>query len=383
VNSVIQALVGRVIRTADREHPADAVLREELKHQRGLSEDEAAGASKLSFAYYRWRGWLDQQLELRDQLNQAWELATKFARDPKSFSDSELVEKAVPDWVRDDIELTPGLVRALQREPQLWLRARPGQGSVLAKRLHHCRAFGEDAWSDTLAYQGREDLFKSAEFHEGAFEVQDVSSQAVGLLCAPQPGEAWWDACAGEGGKLLHLSDLMRNQGLIWATDRAEWRLRKLKRRAARAKVFNYRSAIWYGGQKLPTKTKFDGILVDAPCSGTGTWQRNPHARWTLEARDIQELAELQVRLLSAAASALKPGGKLLYSVCSITTSETTGVVRRVEAGAHELVPLSLRNPFDTNAAASGSVLLLPQQAAGNGMFVAGWVRKESKSAGA
>jgi 16S rRNA (cytosine967-C5)-methyltransferase len=381
VNPVVQALVERVIRRTNREHAADAVLREELKGQRGLSEVEAAGASKLTFAYYRWRGWLDRRLGLRDQLNQAWELAARFARHPESFSDGELLEKAVPDWVRGEIEVTPGLARALQGEPLLWLRAKPGQGSALAKRLHHCRAFGEDAWSDTLAYQGREDLFKSAEFHEGAFEVQDVSSQAVGLLCAPQPGETWWDACAGEGGKLLHLSDLMRNQGLIWATDRAEWRLRKLKRRSARANVFNYRSAIWDGGQKLPTKTKFDGILVDAPCSGTGTWQRNPHARWTLEPRDIQELAELQLRLLSRAASALKPGGRLIYSVCSITASETTGVLRRLESGTHELVPLSLRNPFDSNAVASESVLLLPQQAGGNGMFVAGWMRKASKSA--
>ena len=376
MNSVIQALVERVIRTTDREHPADAVLRDELKQQRGLAEVEAAVASKLTFAYFRWRGWLDVGAALRGQLDQAWELTDKFARHPESFSDAELMEKTVPEWIKEEIELTPDLARALQREPQLWLRARPGQGTALAERLHHCRVLGEDAWSDTLVYQGREDLFKSAEFHEGAFEVQDVSSQAVGLLCDPQPGETWWDACAGEGGKLLHLSDLMRNQGLIWATDRAEWRLRKLKRRAARAKVFNYRSAVWDGGLKLPTKTKFGGILVDAPCSGTGTWQRNPHARWTLEPRDIQELAELQVRLLSRAASALKPGGKLLYSVCSITGSETAGVLRRLELEAQELVPLSLRNPFDPKAAAVRSVLLLPQQVGGNGMFVAGWVRK-------
>lgn len=376
MNSVIQALVERVIRTSDREHAADAVLRDELKHQRGLAEVEATVASKLTFAYYRWRGWLDPESPLRDQLNQAWELADKFARLPESFSDTALMEKTVPDWIKDEIEMTPDLARALQREPQLWLRARPGQGSVLANRLRHCRVVEEETWSDTLAYLGREDLFKSVEFHEGAFEVQDVSSQAVGLLCCPQPGETWWDACAGEGGKLLHLSDLMRNQGLIWATDRAEWRLRKLKRRAARAKVFNYRSVIWDGGPKLPTKTKFDGILVDAPCSGTGTWQRNPHARWTLEPRDIQELAELQLRLLTRAAGALKPGGKLLYSVCSITASETTAVLKRLQPEALELVPLSLPNPFDKKAAAAQSIFLLPQQVGGNGMFVAGWVRK-------
>jgi len=66
---------------------------------------------------------------------------------------------------------------------------------------------------------------------------------------------------------------------LIWASDRADWRLKNLKRRAARAKAFNYRAVLWNGVEKLPTKTKFDGVLVDAPCSGTGTWQRNPHAR--------------------------------------------------------------------------------------------------------
>jgi 16S rRNA (cytosine967-C5)-methyltransferase len=138
---------------------------------------------------------------------------------------------------------------------------------------------------DALVYAGETDLFRTPEFHAGEFEIQDIASQAVSWLCAPKPGETWWDTCAGEGGKLVHLSDLMQNKGLIWASDRAEWRLQTLKRRTARAKAFNYRAAPWDGGAKLPTKTKFDGILVDAPCSGLGTWQRNPHARWTTTAK--------------------------------------------------------------------------------------------------
>src|SRR5205823_5977071 len=129
------------------------------------------------------------------------------------------------------------------------------------------------ALPEALVYEGETDLFRTPEFHAGEFEIQDLSSQAVGWLCDPKPGETWWDACAGEGGKLLHLSDLMQNKGLIWASDRAAWRLQKLKRRTARAKVFNYRAALWDGGAKLPTKTKFDGVLVDAPCSGLGTWR--------------------------------------------------------------------------------------------------------------
>ena len=161
---------------------------------------------------------------------------------------------------------------------------------------------------DALVYEGETDLFKTPEFQAGEFEIQDISSQAVGLLCDPKPGETWWDACAGEGGKLLHLSDLMQNKGLIWASDRAAWRLQKLKRRTARAKAFNYRAALWEGGAKLPTKTKFDGVLVDAPCSGVGTWQRNPHARWTTTVEDVQELAEVQKRLLTNVAAVGEAG---------------------------------------------------------------------------
>ena len=201
-------------------------------------------------------------------------------------------------------------MRALQTEPRLWLRARRGQGRALAEKLGDCRAFGEGPLADTLEYRGRSDLFRTTEFHAGEFELQDISSQAVGLICAPRPGENWWDACAGEGGKTLHLSDLMENQGLIWASDRAGVASGEAKRRAARARVFNYRAVAWDGGPRLPTKTKFDGVLVDAPCSGIGTWQRNPHARWTTTAQDVKELSEVQTQMLLNAAAGVKPGGK-------------------------------------------------------------------------
>ena len=105
----------------------------------------------------------------------------------------------------------------------------------------------------------------------------------------PHPGETWWDACAGEGGKTLHLSDLMQNKGLIWASDRAAWRLQKSQKagRSGQGFQLSFGSLGWR--TELPTKTKFDGVLVDAPCSGIGTWQRNPHARWTTTAQDVKE----------------------------------------------------------------------------------------------
>jgi 16S rRNA (cytosine967-C5)-methyltransferase len=142
-------------------------------------------------------------------------------------------------------------VRALQREPALWLRLRPGRQELSLD----CRPGGEGFLKNACRYEGEEDLFGHPEFQAGAFEIQDVSSQAVGWLCGARPGETWWDACAGEGGKTLYLSDQMENRGLLWASDRAEWRLKNLRMRAARVKVFNYRTEVWDGGAKRPTRT--------------------------------------------------------------------------------------------------------------------------------
>ena len=207
--------------------------------------------------------------------------------------------------------------------------------------------------------------------------MQDINSQVVGLVCEPRAGETWWDACAGEGGKTLHLSDLMANKGLIWASDRAEWRLKRLKLRAGRAKVFNYRSVLWDGGAKLPTRTKFDGVLVDAPCSGIGTWQRNPHARWTTMESDIDELAKVQLGLLVNAANAVKPGGRLLFAVCTLTEAETNGVAQAFQERHPEFNRLPLPNPFrpDSPDRSEHGLWLWPQETGGNGMFVAGWIR--------
>jgi 16S rRNA (cytosine967-C5)-methyltransferase len=197
-------------------------------------------------------------------------------------------------------------------------------------------------------------------------------------MCNPRPGETWWDACAGEGGKTLLFSELMQNKGLIWVSDRAEWRLRLLKRRAARAGVFNYRIAAWKNDSTAPTKTKFDGVLLDAPCSGVGTWQRNPHARWTTTLQDVVELAAVQERLLGLVAANIKPGGRLVYSVCTLTRSETVGVADDFDKAFPDFEPLGVADPFKPEAPAKPRLTFWPQDFGGNGMFVAVWRRRES-----
>ncbi len=372
-----QKIAATVIAKADRDHPADAVLKAELKAAHGVTPGVSRATSEAVFAYYRWRGWLNPQASRRQQITQAFSLNERFASQPSSFREEDLCQKAIPAWVSEQLDVSPAWLQSLQKEPVLWLRARPGQGPALAQELGDCRLAGEGWLSDCLGYTGRRDLFRAPEFHAGQFEVQDLGSQWVGWLCQPQPGETWWDACAGEGGKTLHWSDLMRNQGLIWASDRAAWRLQRLKRRAARARIFNYRAMLWNGERKLPTRTRFDGVLVDAPCSGLGTWQRNPHARWTTTPADVRELAAVQKQLLLNVAPSVKPGGKLIYAVCTLTKSETVDVVKSVEAQWPDFEPLPVADPLRPHIPPSAQLWLWPQTLGSNAMFIAIWQRKK------
>jgi 16S rRNA (cytosine967-C5)-methyltransferase len=367
-----------VVRTAGRDKPADTALREVLRAMRDLPPFDAAEVSRSVFNYYRWHAWTREDRGADAAMHSARRLADRFRNDPNSFQVAELRAKVVPAWTLDAMDVNEAWLRSLQCEPTLWLRAKRGMSETLKRGLPGLEQ--PDSLTDAFIFAGEMDLFRTPEFHAGEFEIQDIASQAVGWLCDPKPGETWWDACAGEGGKLMHLSDLMQNKGLIWASDRAEWRLQKLKRRAGRGKVFNYRAALWDGGAKLPTKTKFDGVLVDGPCSGVGTWQRNPHARWTTTMNDVNELAVVQQNLLAHAATSVKPGGKLIFSVCTLTKAETTGVMEHFNSTQPEFEPMALPElKSNGRALAAGSSLTIwPQDMGGNGMFIAGWRRKKN-----
>ena len=370
--TTVERVAARIIARSDVAHPADAVLRAELKAER-LTRAESRRVAETVFGWFRWRGWLDPSGDVATQLPRARELDFRFASDPFSFSTEEL-KRAVPNWIAEELTITRPWLLSLQTRPVLWLRAKRGTAQQLADTLGDC-ARGEGILGDAVEYLGDEDLFRAPEFHAGDFEVQDVASQLVGLLSDPQPGETWWDACAGEGGKLLHLSDLMQNKGLIWASDRSERRLARLKQRAARAKAFNYRLAPWDGSAKLPTKTKFDGVLIDAPCSGVGTWARNPHARWTTTLEDVRELAAIQQQLVLHAAAGVKPGGRLIYSVCTLTRAETDAVADSCSRQLSGFVPSPLPAWPSGPPEASGRKWIWPETCRGNGMFVVAWKR--------
>ncbi len=350
----VVTLAVRIIRRSNRDNRADAVLRENTRNSE-LSPQRIRLVVKAVFDYFRWLPWLNPYLGVGQQLAEMEVLQSR------EVSDDELRRLALPNWVSEVMPIELAWLRSLQQQPRLWLRTRQGFKAKVLESLPDCSEGPKD-YPESLEYLGTQDLFREKSFQEGWFEIQDISSQAIGHLCDPKPEETWWDACAGEGGKTLHLADLMMNKGLIWVSDPAAWRLDRLKRRTARAKVFNYRRELWNGGAKLPTKTKFDGILVDAPCSGVGTWQRNPHSRWTCSLDEVKRLADLQVQILLNAKQGLKPNGRLVYSVCTLTTPETEDVVAAVSQQSPEL-RLEIKK------------IIWPQDAGGNGMFGAVWTR--------
>ncbi len=365
-----------IIRGSTRQKPTDRVMAEVLRADKELTDFDKREVSRAVFTYYRWLGWLQNEKSTRMRLFRAEKLAERFESSPLGLPADHLRAKAVQGWVKDEMRVTDDWLRSLQREPKLWLRARPGQARSLSKKLGNAKAVGV---GDAVLYEGHTDLFLTGEFKAGEFEIQDIGSQLVGLISDPKQGETWWDACAGEGGKTLHLGDLMAGKGLVWATDKAEWRLDRLKRRAARAGIFNYRSTTWDGGERLPFPARCHGVLLDAPCSGAGTWGRNPHARWTLRLEDVKELAALQKQLLVHAARAVRPGGRLVYAVCTMLDRETTGVVSEFDQTQPGFEPMPVGDPAEPGLPARHGLFLWPQQTKGNGMFVAAWRRKKEQ----
>jgi len=167
----------------------------------------------------------------------------------------------------------------------------------------------------------------------GAIEVQDAGSQAVTLALGAQPGMAVVDLCAGAGGKTLALAAAMADRGAILACDTDRARLRRLPPRAERAGMTIAQPRLLDPAREAEALTdvagRADAVLVDAPCSGTGTWRRNPEARWRLTPERLSRLVETQAHLLRIGAALVRPGGALVHIVCSLLDEEGRGQVDR------------------------------------------------------
>ncbi len=167
-------------------------------------------------------------------------------------------------------------------------------------------------------------------FADGWFVVQDESAQRASELLAPQPGETVLDLCAAPGTKTTHLAELMHNTGRIVAADTRDERLQLVEDNCRRLGISIVETkVVSFEGTDIPLGP-FDAILIDAPCSNTGVLGKRPEARWRIEPDDIEELSRLQIRLLLAASDRVRPGGRIVYSTCSIEPEENTAVIEAV-----------------------------------------------------
>lgn len=220
--------------------------------------------------------------------------------------------------------------------PPLWLRVQSAQlpEEIVASLL----AQGVNAALDEqngIYVRGGRGINTTSDYKQGAIEIQDLASQFIAQAVAVKPGQKIWDACAGAGGKTLAIATRMNNKGVMVATDLHDYKLEELKRRVKRANVFNVRTFSWNGEEplRLPKEVAqqqgFDWVLVDVPCSSSGTWRRNPDARWRFDETDTNELIQLQQKILQNAAPAVrKGGGALVYATCSWQLSENEEQVK-------------------------------------------------------
>lgn len=192
------------------------------------------------------------------------------------------------------------------------------------------RTYHVKGYPDALILEERQNIFRSAAFKSGLFEVQDASSQLVAASLAVEPGMRVIDACAGAGGKTLHLAALMENKGKIISMDLEEWKLQQTKLRARRNGIDIIERKVIEGSKTIKRlKDSADRLLLDVPCSGLGVLRRNPDTKWKLSPESIAKVKEAQQEILQSYPSMLKKGGQLVYATCSILPSENEQQVKK------------------------------------------------------
>lgn len=399
----IQAAIDLLSEVVESPRPADGVASEFFRSRRYIgSKDRRAVADRMWGVMRRWARlswwvrWAMAQIGedapewdrvpvrwkvIADLvLSDGWTLPAieerftgdKFAPHPlgprekamiRALKGRPLNAKEMPAWVRGEVpewvvprlehlygEHLPDLLASLDAEAPTDLRV-----NTLKTNLEEAVAelAGEQVeavptlWSPlALRLESRVNLPATKAFRDGLVEVQDEGSQLVALLTDARPGMAVCDFCAGAGGKTLGLAARMENKGRLTACDVSAGRMDRSAQRLKRAGVHNVtRHVLSSEHDKWVKRHKgtYDRVLVDAPCTGSGTWRRNPDAKWRLTEEGLAELTERQASILASAARLVKPGGRLVYATCSLLPEENDAQVGRfleAQGEAFRVVPV-------------------------------------------
>ncbi len=352
---------------------ADKVLRNTLKRDKRWGARDRSFIAETTYDIVRWKRLYAEIAEVKEPFNREnlFRLFVVWATlkgiklpDWKQFegtptrkikgrfdelSKIRKVRESIPDWLdvlgleelgkeRWEKELS-----SLNQLAEVVLRTNTLQTTV--PQLKNVLA-DQDILTDTipdipeaLQLKERANVFTTEEFKKGWFEVQDASSQKVAALLNPEPGERVVDACAGAGGKSLHLATLMQNKGQIIALDIYENKLEELKRRARRNGIHNLETRLIDSTKTIKKLYgKADKLLIDAPCTGLGVLRRNPDTKWKLQPEFLDEIRATQQEILQSYSKMVKEGGQMVYATCSILPSENEGQVKaflKSESGAY------------------------------------------------
>jgi 16S rRNA (cytosine967-C5)-methyltransferase len=293
-----------------------------------------------------------------------------------------------PEWIEEKLvpvlgERLPAELGALRDEAPVDLRVNTLKADRETARAA-LAAEGLEAqptpWSPIgLRLPARVALTAQAAFRQGLVEVQDEGSQLLALLTDARPGQGVVDFCAGAGGKTLALAAAMQNKGRLIACDVNAKRAARAAERLRRAGVHNVTRHLLEGESDKWVKRhvgSFDRVLVDAPCSGSGTWRRNPDAKWRLTAAELAELMGLQGRILASAARLVRNGGRLVYATCSLLREENEDQVDDFLAGHSDFAPVPVTDVWAATIGGTcpvaGPILrLTPAQHNTDGFFAA------------
>ena len=343
---------------------ADKVIQQLLKRDKRWGARDRAFVAETTYDIVRWKRLYAEIAEVKEPFDRdnLWRMFavwatlkgiklpdwTYFESTPTrkikgrfdELSKIRKLKESIPDWL-DELgakelgkEVWSKEITALNEQADVILRANTLK-TTKEKLQEELFDLGFECdflpdYPNALKLKERANVFQTEAFSNGFFEVQDASSQLVAEFLNVQPGMRVVDACAGAGGKTLHIASLMENKGQIIALDIYENKLRELKRRAKRNGAHNIETRA-IDSTKVIKKLydQADRVLIDAPCSGIGVLRRNPDAKWKLQPNFIEKIQTIQQDILQQYSKIVKPGGQIVYATCSVLPSENQNQVEK------------------------------------------------------
>lgn len=337
VQAAIEVLDEVIAAARNKGAPADRIFSEWFRTRRFAGSGDRRAVRELAYAAIRQCGEVPESgraamllLAQGDPALSSLFDGSRHAPAPIAEGETAARSGVAPRWLEEMLTAS-----GLEETEQAALLGRAPL-DIRVNRLKESLAVLPEAGEPTAAPHGRRfpagtQVEQWDAYQAGAIEVQDAGSQIVCAAVGAQAGEAVVDLCAGAGGKTLALAAEMDDRGVLLACDADRARLSRLAPRAERAGVSIIETRLLDGGREAEAlrdwQGRADALLVDAPCSGTGTWRRNPEARWRLTPQELSRLVALQARLLDVAADLVKPGGRLVHVVCSLLDVEGAGQV--------------------------------------------------------